>query len=420
MARIGIAALGTLGDVLPFVELGRGLAENGHDVTIATEARFAPLAAEAGLGFDALSGDPSDMFAAVGFNPEEISPWRIRSHLRLVHRALDALVGQSSAADLLTPWRGIEFVIFSPTTTFARFAAEELGVPSAMMALTPMVATGSFAHPVLTPFVNLGSAGNRASWLVGERLQRQTYTEPLRPATRTSWGLPSFPLAAPNGTARWPPFPVLHGFSGAILPRPADWPRHIELTGWLFPPGAGEPLPSEVEEFVDAGPLPLYIGFGSMPLPQPEATARLVSQALAVNHQRAIVSGDALQSASVLQQDPAVLTVPHVSHARLFERVAGVVHHGGSGTVGTGLRAGRPTLVIPTIFDQFFWGHRVASVGAGPPPLPFHRLTVDRLAASLRALSQEHIRAGAARIAAQAATEDGVGRAVAVIEGLVR
>src|SRR6185312_12917753 len=206
----------------------------------------------------------------------------------------DTLVGQSSAADLLTPWDGIDFVLFSPMTTFARSAAERLGVPSAMVALAPAVPTGAFAHPVIAPFVTLGSAGHRATWLIGERMQRQTYVEPLRPRTRKSWTLPAFPLAPAAGDCRWPPFPVLHAYSEAVVPRPADWPDHVGVTGWLFSAERSEPLPPELETFLADGEPPLYIGFGSMRLPRPEETARTIINALAASGYRAIISGEAL------------------------------------------------------------------------------------------------------------------------------
>lgn len=417
MARIGIAALGTQGDVLPFIELGRGLRATGHDVVLSTTERFASLAAASGLESHRLPGDPSQMFEAVGFDPRRISPWRIHAHIRLIHSALDALVGQTSDADLLAPWTGIEFAVFSPTTTFARAAAEHLGVPAAMMALTPSVATGAFAHPVLTPFLKLGPVGNRATWLVGERLQRQTYTEPLRPNVRRTWSLPALPLAATSRATRWPPFPVAHAFSSTVVPRPADWPGHVDVTGWILPEPSSAPLAPEVETFLtERAEPPIYIGFGSMPIADPDATAQIVLSALSRTGLRAIISGDGLIRASALEHNPAVLTVAQVPHEQLFPRVAAVVHHGGSGTVGTGLRAGRPTLVVPIVFDQFFWGKRVAAIGAGPEPLPFNRLSADRLSAALRAFGSPLVRAGAERAGERITAEDGLGRAVAAVE----
>jgi sterol 3beta-glucosyltransferase len=212
---------------------------------------------------------------------------------------------------------------------------------------------------------------------------------------------------------------VLHAFSEAVVPRPADWPDHVDVTGWLFSSERSEPLPPEVEAFLADGEAPLYIGFGSMRLPRPEETARTVVTALVASGHRAIISGEALGSARALQNERSVLTVDHVDHDALFKRVAGVVHHGGSGTTGAGLRAGCPTLVVPTVVDQFFWGRRVAAIGAGPSPLPFNRLTSERLTAALRELRSDRIRSTAQQVGDRIAAENGVTRAVRSVERLL-
>lgn len=91
--------------------------------------------------------------------------------------------------------------------------------------------------------------------------------------------------------------------------------------------------------------------------------------------------------------------------------MSAVVHHGGAGTVHLGLRAGRPTLVVPFVFDQFFWGARVAALGVGPDPLPSRRLTPERFAAALRALAAPEIGRQAAALGARMSREDGPARA---------
>src|SRR5690606_19496179 len=83
---------------------------------------------------------------------------------------------------------------------------------------------------------------------------------------------------------------------------------------------------------------------------------------------------------------PDVAVVEDVPHDWLFPQVAAVVHHGGAGTTGAGLRAGRPTLICPFFGDQPFWGRRVAALGAGPRPIPQRRLTATRLAEAIREL----------------------------------
>jgi UDP:flavonoid glycosyltransferase YjiC (YdhE family) len=253
--------------------------------------------------------------------------------------------------------------------------------------MTPAVATGAFPHAVLLPGVRLGAHANLASWLAIERLVNAPLKEPLKPSARRPWRLPPIALSTDRRNATWPPFPIIHAYSPAVVPRPTDWPDHVTVTGWLLPDASTDPLPDHVEAFLAAGDPPIYIGFGSMPIPDPDATARLLLTALQRTRQRAIVCGPTLAATYALQTSDTVLTADELPHERLLHRVSAVIHHGGSGTTGAGLRAGRPTLITPFIFDQFFWGHRTHRLGAGPAPIPFGRLTADRLTHAISALT---------------------------------
>lgn len=411
--RVAIAALGTRGDVLPYVVLGRGLRAAGHDVLVSTMERFRGLVEGASLEFHALPGDPADVFWAGRI---DVSPRRPLHHLRVVHAAVAALVGQTDPEPLLHAWADRELVVFTGSTTFAHTVARRLGVPSAMVALTPAVATGAFAHPVLTPGLALGAHGNLASWLVGERLARQSFREPLRRSFRRARRLPPWALGTRRRDAAWPPFPLLHAYSPAVVPRPSDWPSHVTVTGWLAPEPSSEPLPDAVERFLRGGDPPVYIGFGSMPVPQRDAVARTIVAALRRTGQRAIVAGTALASSPALHGAEQVLAAEEFPHERLLHRVRAVVHHGGSGTVGAGLRSGRPTLVVPFVFDQFFWGSRVRSLEAGPAPLPFRSLSAERLARRLARLTSGRYDVAAARLGERIRAQDAVARAVQEIE----
>jgi sterol 3beta-glucosyltransferase len=110
-----------------------------------------------------------------------------------------------------------------------------------------------------------------------------------------------------------------------------------------------------------------------------------------------------------------------VPHGWLFPRCAAVVHHGGAGTTAAGLRAGRPTVVCPFFGDQPFWGRRVHALGAGPAPVPQARLTPARLAEALHAATHDPAIATRARtLGAAIRAEDGIARAVAFLEEMVR
>jgi UDP:flavonoid glycosyltransferase YjiC (YdhE family) len=345
-----------------------------------------------------------------------MEPRRPLLHLKKLHAAVDALVRQTDPSSLAGAWADRDFVIFNATTTFAHAIAGELGAPSTMVVMTPAVATDAFAHPVLAPGLALGRPGNLATWLAAERLQRQTFREPLRPSARRAWGLPPLLLDPRRRGITWPPFALLHAYSPEVVARPPDWGAHVSVTGWLLPQRSPELLPEDVERFLDDGDAPLYIGFGSMPVFEPERVARMLVAALRRTGQRAIVCGADLARTSTLKGADAVLAAAELPHERLLDRVRAVVHHGGSGTVGAGLRAGRPTFVVPFLFDQFFWGDRVRRLGVGPAPLPFRRLTEHRLADGLAALASGRYDAAARRLGERIRAEDPTARAVEAIE----
>jgi UDP:flavonoid glycosyltransferase YjiC (YdhE family) len=214
---------------------------------------------------------------------------------------------------------------------------------------------------------------------------------------------------------------VLYGYSPAVIPKPPDWGEDTHVTGyWFLDPVEAWTPPAALVEFLEAGPPPVFVGFGSMSSRKPEETTALIVDALDRAGQRAILlSGwGGLEGARV---PDTVFVVDAVPYSWLFPRVAAVVHHGGAGTTSAGLRAGVPSLVIPFFGDQPFWGRRVAALGVGPEPVPRRRLTAERLARALReAVTDEGMRQRAAELGARIRTEDGVGRAVAVLETLER
>jgi UDP:flavonoid glycosyltransferase YjiC (YdhE family) len=206
-----------------------------------------------------------------------------------------------------------------------------------------------------------------------------------------------------------------------VVPRPPEWSDRVHVTGyWFLDEASGFEPPEALAEFLEEGPKPVYVGFGSMTLVDPEATRALVLEALARAGQRAIVAiGRGAPQGARLSR--TVLALDAAPHDWLFPRVAAVAHHGGAGTTAAGLRAGAPTVVLPLVGDQFFWGERVRALGAGPAPLPFARLSADGLAAAIRkAAEDDRIRERAAELGRRIRGEDGVARAVKALEKILR
>lgn len=142
--------------------------------------------------------------------------------------------------------------------------------------------------------------------------------------------------------------------------------------------------PPELESFLQAGPPPIYIGFGSIVVDDPDALTQNIFEAIRIANVRAIVSqgwGDLGGSMRIIP--PNVFMIGNCPHDWLFERVSCVVHHGGAGTTAAGIAAGKPTVVVPFFGDQHFWGSMMARSGAGPPPIPAEMLTASKLAAAI-------------------------------------
>ena len=173
--------------------------------------------------------------------------------------------------------------------------------------------------------------------------------------------------------------------SPALIPKPKDWGDHISISGFYFLSLASKFTPEpELEAFLNAGPPPVYIGFGSIVVDDPNAMTKLIFDAVRKTGQRALVSkGWGGLGADALGVPEGVFMLGNVPHDWLFKHVSCVVHHGGAGTTATGISMGKPTVVVPFFGDQPFWGAMVARAGAGPTPISSKHLTSDNLAAAI-------------------------------------
>ena len=167
-----------------------------------------------------------------------------------------------------------------------------------------------------------------------------------------------------------------------MIPKPKDWPRHISIAGFYFLSlgSSYQPAP-DLAEFLAAGPPPVYIGFGSIVVDDPNAMTKLIFEAVKLTGQRALVSkGWGGLGADDLDKPDNVFMLGNCPHDWLFQKVSCVVHHGGAGTTAAGVALGRPTVIVPFFGDQPFWGAMIARAGAGPYPIPFKELTAQGLA----------------------------------------
>src|SRR5208337_1875046 len=261
---------------------------------------------------------------------------------------------------------------------------------------------------------------NRAVFLAFDQAPWLTFRRALRPP-RALYELPAAPytLAQRRAVARCET--LLLAYSEALLPRSREWPANVETTGWRFlEDGASWTPPSELERFLAAGPTPTYVGFGSMAFREPDARRLTRSCAPSRRLARAVLSagwGGLVRG----HLPPTVFPLDEAPHDWLFPRMAAIVHHGGAGTTGAALRAGKSSVVTPFIVDQFAWASLLAERGLAPAPLPHRTLTADALAAAIKtALDNSALREHAAAIGSTVQAENGLARAVTAIERTAR
>jgi len=413
--RIAIVAPGSRGDVEPYIALGKGLEKAGHVVRLVTHQNFEMLVNSHGLEFWPVEGSVQDIAQGMAALLEGGNFLAILSQM-----GKEAQRGALHLATVgLAACRGMDLVLAGIGGLFVGLAlAEKLRLPllqAYYIPFTPTRAYPSFLFPKLPSW--LAGIPNRLSYQLARQMMWQAFRPADRLARREVLGLPRAPFWGPLNSDCARNYPILYGYSPSVIPPPSDWDDNIHVTGyWFLDPAADWTPPRALIEFLQAGSPPVYVGFGSMSNRKPEETADLVLQALARTQQRAIIlSGwSGLHKANL---PDSVFMLDSIPFYWLFPRVAAVVHHGGAGTTAAGLRAGVPSVVIPFFGDQPFWGQRVAELGVGPEPIPRRKLTVERLAQAIqKALTDQTMRQRAANLGSKIQAEDGIARAVAIVQ----
>lgn len=367
--------------------LAQQLQREGQQVTFAGPPTFRAFVEGKGLRFTPLPFDSESMIKA---NPGAVTGGLLET-LRLAPKLLvQTTEGQLEVVPELA--KQADFILVGGVHAGVPSSAEYARIPWRWVLYTSIMYPSS-SHPPMTS--GLGRAPRFVNWLLWQLTRWFTnllFRKPIN-AHRARLQLPAITdvtrhILCPN--------PIL-AMEPELAPIPPEWPD-ADVIGYLDP-GDGDPLPPEIEAFLERGLAPVYIGFGSMPDRHPQKTTQLFVEATRRAGVRAVISrgwahfGDALPEHCI--------AVGPVSHPRLFARMGAIVHHGGAGTTAASTRAGKPQLIVPHIADQFFFGNMVRELGVGVPPVRRTRLRAGVLAQRLRTLvTDEAMRARAAALGA--------------------
>lgn len=418
--KIVILAVGSRGDVQPYVALGRGLvAQGGHHVTIAAVEHFEQFVRENGLEFAPLAGNVGAMLnsdAAVQAMESGSNTLRaIRQLIKMIEPQLIPLF-----EDCWLAAQHADLIITSTLGVVGFPIGKKLGVPVVPALPYPLLSpTGDFASPAW-PFRNqlpgmLGQTYNCLTHYLAEQFAWQPFKGYLNRWIEERLDLRPYPFFGPYRQLRQDNQPILYGYSSHVIPRPATWGPHEAVTGyWFLDQPDGFQPPSSLVEFIEAGSMPVYLGFGSMIHRDPAYLISVILEALHKTDRRAVLlSGWAGLGNEAVLEDDRVFVVDSVPHSWLFPQMAAVIHHGGAGTTAAGLRAGIPSIITPFFGDQAFWAQIVYQRGVGTKPLPVKNLTSAALAERIeQAVTDNSLRQKAAELGQRIRAEDGVAVAV--------
>lgn len=409
-----LIGMGTQGDVQPLVALATGMQNAGMDVTIGAGLDFREWIEGRGIPFA-----PMNMNMQTMMNSPEGIEWINNSKTpmqegRNMKRMLDKY-SADIAGDLLRICADADVLISNlPTFAFVAAIAEKLKKQHWLVLLSPLTPSN---HPASTmkPMSPITFPTNRLSGYIGlyftHWVARESGNNFRRELGLSEWTCRDY-------LREWTTIPVLYGVSPLVMPRDPRWHDKIFVTGyWIDPLPANYAPPSDLTQFLEAGDAPFYIGFGSMSSKDPQATTRLILDAVQKVGVRAVIySGWAGLNHDGIPD--TIFLSTGAPHEWLFPRMAGVIHHGGAGTTAAGLRAGVPSAVISHMADQPYWGRRVAELGVGAKFTYRHKLTSDRLARTIETLSNPTTQHNARQFGERLRAEDGVQNAVRVIEQL--
>ncbi|MDJ0573257.1 MAG: glycosyltransferase [Pleurocapsa sp. MO_192.B19] len=419
--NIFIVTAGSRGDVQPFVALGKGFKKVGHSVTICTCQSFEPFITEHGLTYGYMNDDFIKLVDSEAGREVMESGGNflslVKTTLTLLKKAKalnrEMLKDAWNAAQAAQP----DIIIFHPKILAGSHIAEKLNIPAIMAVLVPAIVPTAESVAIGFPNLNLGFWYNKLSYWVLHQGYRM-YDDVVNEFRQNVLGLGKLPKSiSPIQMSNGQPLPILHGYSERVSPRPRDWSSTVNITGYWFLESRDDyHPPAELIDFLEAGEAPVYVGFGSMAGRNPQRITNIVVAAL----QQAKVRGIIATGWGGL--DPhhlpkTIFKIDSVPHDWLFPRMSAVIHHGGAGTTAAGLRPGIPTIVCPFLIDQPYWGERVYALGVGSKPIPQKQLTAEKLANAIREVTTNpEIRAKAETLGEKLRNEDGISKAIAIIE----
>ena len=410
--KIAIAAWGTTGDVYPLLALTERLLQRKHQVRVCAPSIYKDKILEIGADFY----EVGVAFELAEFHQTMDTVMAMRDPMApLLLIAKEGILrrGEKWFNDCLTAMEGVDVAICHSIDIPGQEAAIKNGLPWVTVTYCPGFIKVPDNAPY--PFPNWGRTFNAIVWSA-VRLRLRYAVDPLFNQFITSVG--GKPRATVALDEMYSPHMNLIAASRTLCPH-ANFPPNHKFTGvWHLAQPDYVP-PSELVDFLSARPPPIVITFGSMGGSDGGETTKILIDAIKMTNQRAIIqAGWGLLGTQDVGED--IFCTEYVPHQWLFPKVSCVVHHGGAGTTASVCRAKVPSVVVPHIADQLYWGKLLSDLDVAPKSLHRRKLTAKRLAQRIeQVLTTPAMTERAQTLGTQMESEDGLTTAVELIESFL-
>jgi sterol 3beta-glucosyltransferase len=412
----GIVTYGSRGDVQPYIALSIGLMEKGHDVTIFANENFAGLVSSYGINFHSLGGNIEEMVRS-----KELLPFLRSGNLIAYAKEFKKIMQKLQPeinAQMLQGCKGVDAIVATPLTfTWICSIAEKLNKKWCIVQLSlPTTPTKKFPFAALDIF-NF-PAFNKFTYA----LTRYIY-----------WRLNKKDINAHRGTLDLPVLRRsiikniddqkilnLYAFSSALISRPLDWPAHVDITGFLMVPSNKRKLvgmddvPAGLIDWLHEGEPPIYIGFGSIPIPDTKLLQHIIAELIVGTNLRFIFC-QGWSELPALPRHQQLFMVKYVNHEWLFPQCKAAVIHGGIGTIAATLKAKIPPIIVSIFADQPLWGKLIDKRKLGVH-IPFKKLTTRKLLAAIERTETVQLKRNARNTGEMINGQDGLSAAIYALE----